>query len=255
MAIFVSGLDETTGKTHRDSFMLAGFVAPEEDSSRFFAPAWQERVLDGPPLIPYLHMTEIRSRQWRDKYGLSKLAADDRINEAIALIDQMSSLYPIGIRANAGYVRDRFAGIKVLRTRGKPRQFEPDYICFLGYAWVVLNYVNIHHPHAEKVDFVVERNGDVTKHIQDFHATLAQTLTAFGKPSLSRLVGELIPGGKDRVPLQAADVLCWHTARAQNSSIMDKGDILRYSVLARRTGVREQFADEQIDQMAKALGV
>jgi hypothetical protein len=27
----------------------------------------------------------------------------------------------------------------------------------------------------------------------------------------ARLVGELIPGGKDRVPLQAADVLCWYT--------------------------------------------
>ena len=86
MAVFVSGLDETAGKTHRDTFLLAGFVAPEHDWSRFFAPAWQERVLDGPPAIPYLHMTEIRSPKWREKYGLSKLEADDRIDTAIALI-------------------------------------------------------------------------------------------------------------------------------------------------------------------------
>ncbi len=255
MAVFVSGLDETAGKTHRDTFLLAGFVAPEHDWSRFFAPAWQERVLDGPPAIPYLHMTEIRSPKWREKYGLSKLEADDRIDTAIALIDTMQSLYPIGIRANAGFIRDRFAEVRVVRSFGKPRGFEPDYICFLSYAWIALNYINKHHPEADKVDFVVERNGDVTKHIQDFHSTLSEALKAFGKPSLARLVGDLIPGGKDRVPLQAADVLCWHTARAQNPETMDEADRRRYSLLAHRKGTREQFTDEQIAQMADALSV
>src|SRR5437763_15069947 len=169
MAVFVSGLDETSGKNERDTFLLAGFVAPETDWYAYFAPAWQERVLDGPPAIPYLHMTEIRSRQWRQKYGISKLDAEDRIDEALALIHQMHSLYPIGIRANAGFVRDRFANTRVTRSSGASRRFEPDYICFLSYAWVVLNYINIHHSTAEKVDFIVERNGEVTKHIQDFH--------------------------------------------------------------------------------------
>jgi len=65
----------------------------------------------------------------------------------------------------------------------------------------------------------------------------------------------LIPGGKDRVPLQAADVLCWHTARAQNPETMDEADRRRYSLLAHRKGTREQFTDEQIAQMADALSV
>jgi len=255
MAVFVSGFDETAGKTQRDTFMLAGFVGPEDDWSRLFAPAWEERVLDGPPAIPYLHMTEIRSPKWRKEHGISKLKADDRIDEAIALIDTMQSLYPVCIRANAGFVRDRFASVRVMRLVGKPRVFEPDYICFLSYVWIVLNYINKQHPGAEKVDFIVERNGDVTKHIQDFHSTLSQALQAFGKPDLADLVGDLIPGGKDRVPLQAADVLCWHTARAQNPETMDEADKRRYLILAARQGTREQFADSQIEQMAKALGV
>src|SRR5437867_6435711 len=107
MAVFVSGSDETSGKTQRDSFLFAGWVAPEEDWSRYFAPAWQERVLDGPPIIPYLHMTEMRSRSWRDQFGISQLDADDRIDEALRLIDTMQSLYPVGIKVDAGHVRDR----------------------------------------------------------------------------------------------------------------------------------------------------
>jgi len=75
------------------------------------------------------------------------------------------------------------------------------------YAFIVLSYVDLEHPKAEKVDFIVERNGYITKYIQEFHLTLADGLTALGKPLLARLVGELISGEKERVPLQAADLL------------------------------------------------
>lgn len=257
MAVFVSGSDETSGKTQRDTFLLGGWLAPEPDWSHFFAPAWQERVLDGPPKIPYLHMTDIRSAKWRDQHGLSKLNADDRIDRAIRLIDTMPSLYPVGIRLDAGFLRDRFASVKVqtVRLKAKTRAFEPDFLCFLFYAWIALNYLKLFHPEAEKLDFIVERNGAVTKHIQDFHSTLAANLGALGDASLADLVGEIIPGGKDRVPLQAADVLCWHTARARHPETMDSADRRRYSILARRKGSYQECTHEQISQMAKALGV
>ncbi len=54
MALFVVGTDESSGATHRNPFLRAGYIAPEKDWYEFFAPAWQERVLDGPPSIPYL---------------------------------------------------------------------------------------------------------------------------------------------------------------------------------------------------------
>jgi hypothetical protein len=256
MAVFVSGSDETAGKTKRDTFLFAGWVAPEEDWSRFFAPAWQERVLDGPPKIPYLHMTEMRSAKWRDKYGISKLDADDRIDEAITLIDTMPTLYPVGMRVDAGHLRDRFVTTKVkMSATTKPIAYEPDFTCFLAYVWVVLNYVDRHYEDAEKVDFVVEQNGVITKYIQDFHSTIPQALTALGSPALARLVGELIPGGKDRVPLQAADVLCWHTARARHPETMDLADKRRYFRISRLKGIYQQISNEQISQMATALGV
>src|SRR6202521_1009060 len=251
MAVFVSGSDESAGKTQRDTFLYAGWVGPEEDWSRFFAPAWQERVLDGPPAIPYLHMTEIRSAQWRAEYGISKLQADDRIDEALAVIDTMPTLYPVGLHVNAGHVRDKFAMSRVVASTGAKHPFDPDYICFLGYAFFVLQYVASHYLEAEMVDFIIERKRHVTKYIQEFHSQLALCLMALGEPSLSNLVGDLIPAGKERVPLQAADVLCWHSCRPVEA--MDQADIRRYAKLARRKGTQMELSDTDIDKMDAAL--
>src|SRR5581483_6256801 len=179
MAVFIFASDEAAGKNQRDPFLFAGFVAPEKDWSRFLAPAWQERVLDGPPSIPYLHMTDIRSPQWRSDYGLSRLQADDRVDEAVSVIDTMSTLYPICIRVDGGYFRDKFSTRKVAfskTTRSQP--LEPDYVCFLLYVFVVLTHIEKNHPQAEKVDFLVERNGQITKHIQAFHAQMPRSLEA-----------------------------------------------------------------------------
>jgi hypothetical protein len=251
MAVFVSGSDESAGKNQRDTFFLGGFVGPQDDWSLFFAPAWQERVLDGPPAIPYLHMTDIRSPQWRAKYGLSRLQAEDRVDEAFTLIDTMATLYPVGVHVDAGHLRDKFATSRVVASTGGSRPFEPDYICFLGYAFAVLSYVKTHHPGAEKVDFVIEQKPDVTKYIQEFHSQLALCLEAIGEPSLSTLVGNLIPGGKDRVPLQAADVLCWHSCRPPET--MDAADIRRYAKLAHRKGCQMELTNEEVSKMDAAL--
>jgi hypothetical protein len=226
---------------------------PRRDWSRFFAPAWQERVLDGPPSIPYLHMTEMRSRKWRAEHGLSELDADDRIDEAITLIDTMASLYPIGIDVHAGHFRDELREQKVVVSSGGAKNLEPDYICFVGYAYLVLKYLERFHPEAEKVDFVVERNGDITKHIQEFHSHLAADLESLGEPSLVKLVGELIPAGKERIPLQAADVLCWHTGRARQHGTMDINDIRRYRKLIRRRATRIPLTKEMISQIKQAF--
>jgi hypothetical protein len=137
MAVFVSGSNESTGKNQRDTFHFGGWIGPEEDWSYFFAPAWQERVLNGPPPIPYLHMTEIRSSSWRIERGLSRAAAEDRVDEAFSIIDTMGSFYPIGVYLDAGHVRDSFTEIKVVKSSGGAKPFDPDYLCFLTYAYAV----------------------------------------------------------------------------------------------------------------------
>lgn len=254
MAIFLSASDETSGSTQRDPFFRAGFVAPQSDWCDFFAPAWRERVLNGPSAIPYLHMTDIRSKQWREKYGLSRREGERRVDAAFEVIDTMGSLYPIGIRTDAGFVRDQFAASKVLLSSGAAKSFHPDFLCFLGYAYAVMLYVHKKHPEAEHVDFLVEQNGEITKHIREFHATLATGLAQLKRPGLSRLVGDLIPGGKDRIPLQAADVLCWHDAR-RVAGKLDAGDESRYYKIAHRWGFRWEWSNGTLTELAKVLGV
>jgi hypothetical protein len=253
MAVFVAASDENAGQNQRERFFLGGWLAPEDDWSRFFAPAWQERVLDGPPRIPYLHMTDIRSSGWRAERGLSRLDADGRIDAAITLIDGTMSLLPIVIDADAGHFRDQMKGTKIVVKSGAAKNFEPDYICFLGYAFHVLNHLEEFHPEAEKVDFVVEVNGEITKHIQEFHSHFPADLQTIGRESLIKLVGELIPAGKDRIPLQAADVLCWHIGRARQPETMDADDVRRYQKLTRRQGIRVTLSEDMIEALRSAV--
>jgi len=264
MAVFVSASDEHSGPDGRGLFVFAGYVGPEQDWWRFFLPAWQERVLDGPPTIPYLHMTEIRSRAFREKWGLSRSAADQRIDEAVAVIDTMGSFYPIGIEVDAGHIKDTFIDSKVLRQHTKQfeakqfeaKPFEPDFLCFLTYAYVVLNYVHNVHPHVEKVNFIVERKGHVTRYIDEFHSGLGEALIFIGRTDLTPLVGELSTGDKERIPCQVADMLCWHAARFENAQEVkteDIADARRYLKLRNRKGKLFSLSNSQVSEMAGAI--
>ena len=199
-------------------------------------------------------MTEIRSPKWRAEYGLSKEDAERRVDEACAIIHTMGGLFPIGAYMDAGNFRDNFASAKFIAASGGAKTLEPDYICFLLYSMLVLSYVDSYHPEAQKVDFIVERKSDITKHIQEFHSHTAANLADLGKPSLARLVGELIPGGKDRVPLQAADVLCWHSARSKSGAI-DAAFWRRYSHIAHNDGALIEITPEQITKLKIVLSV
>jgi hypothetical protein len=247
--VFVAASDETAGKDHRSTFSRAGFVAPENDWSQCFAPAWDERVLNGPPAIPYLHMTDIRSPQWRSEHGLSGVAAEQR-DEAIRVIASTGSVFAILSKVDAGHFRDVLANHKVIaRIGAKPYSLEPDYMCFLAFAYVALKYVTEEHPDAEKVDFIVEHNGNITRHIGDFHASMENGLREAGNTAWADLVGELIAGGKDRVPLQAADVLCWHSQRRELGTL-SRTDARRYGRLAHRLGFQWEWTRDEIAAFA-----
>jgi hypothetical protein len=87
MAVFVSYSDETETGSLSD-FLVSGYIADEKLVWPFFAAAWQERVLGGPPKIPFLHMTQIRNLEWRstEGNGISKLDSEDRITAAVNLL-------------------------------------------------------------------------------------------------------------------------------------------------------------------------
>ena len=250
MAVFVSATDENTDG---HDFFLGGLIAPEKEWSEFFAPVWQQRVLDGPPSIPFLHMTEIRSRKFREKYKLSRYQAEERIDEAVAIITQLGTLRAGGIDLNSLHFRQEMKEIRFRSKSGGIKKYHPDYSCFNAYAYALLLYLEKWHPEVEKVDFLVERNGEITKHIQTFHSHLYEYLRMRNKPHLARLVGELLPVGKERIPTQAADVLCWHIGRARHPETMDNSDIRRYNLLIRIEGFRVPLDKKLIADLRKAF--
>jgi hypothetical protein len=66
------------------------------------------------------------------------------------------------------------------------------------------------------VDFVVALNGNITQHIKTFHEDMRGWMQS-RDPELAELVGELMPARmEDRLPLQVADVFCWHLRRQRD---------------------------------------
>jgi len=81
MAIYTEFSDEAAVGNPDGTFAMAGYAARESDWP-YFSTAWRERVLDGPPKIPYLHMSEIRRDKWRNQHNIGYNDAEEPISEA-----------------------------------------------------------------------------------------------------------------------------------------------------------------------------
>jgi hypothetical protein len=251
MAVFLAASDETDcGKSDEGTFFHCGFLAPKQDWENIFEPMWDARVLKGPPRITEFHVNDLKNKSKCEKNGIDLKKADSRISEAFGVISAIRSLTPIACELNVGHLRKVFES-KVKFSTGALRQFEPDYLSFIGYVFGVLEHVRLSHPEAQKVDFVVERNGEITKRIQEFYETIPAVLELLGDSGLSSLMGDIIPAGKDHTPLHAADLLCWYTRRAHLESLEPK-DLQRYSVIAKRKGARITWSDGDLECMYSA---
>jgi len=256
MAVFVAASDESYSQgCHRNNFLYGGFLAPVTEWYGRFADDWDRNVLAGPPRIPYLHMVEIRSPKWCQENGISRTQGDQRVRAAFELISEMPSLTPISIEFNAGHLLDTITKRVLVQSAGGQiagKTFVPDYLAFVAYAYLVLEFCNRTRPDAQKVDFLVEKNGEITNHIQQFYRDMRPGLESIGMAHLIPLLGDLIPGDKDRAPLQAADVLCWYSQNAREGVLDDKNS-RRYQVIASREGVREQLTDSNVVQLWEAI--
>lgn len=98
----------------------------------------------------------------------------------------------------------------------------------------------------------------MTHHLHDFFDSLSERLRRLGREELVRLVGELVPGKKDRPPLQAADVMLWHLRRWEAGE-HDRADARRLGLMLKgkkrtSTGLtHEEISD--IGVRAKTLRV
>ena len=253
MAVFTAFSDESGVEDLRGKFLVGGYAASEMDWP-FFARAWQERVLDGPPPIPYLHMKEIRRESFRAKHNLTPRDAEDRVDEAIRLIRSTGGLVAVASTMLRADLEDGLH--RKVREHGvRPRIGidEPDYFCYLAYALYVLKEVQHLYPEARRIDFVVSKKNKITNHVKEFHDVLRELIG----PPLDSLVGELIPGSmEDRLPLQAADVLCWHLQRhyaAQVTGKPDRIDEHRLKLLGETQGHLHEYSLADMEKFFERL--
>ncbi|HEX3351824.1 MAG TPA: hypothetical protein VHS34_03295 [Terriglobales bacterium] len=253
MAVFIAASDETSGGNALSTYLYSGWVMPESDWFNCFTPAWQERVLDGPPKIPFLHMTDMRKKTWREKWKVTELDADERMDEAARVIDHMGSMYPVTISIDGEMFQSLYKTHKFLSASGGVKDFQPDFLAFLPYVYVVLLNLNKRNPEAEKVDFMVENNSQITKHIYELYQAMAAALTHIGASNLIPLLGGFLPVDKTRVPVQAADYLCWHARRAKAETLTDKRDLRRWNTISHRTGVYYEMERDVMFGLAEAF--
>jgi hypothetical protein len=257
MTTFIAASDETAGADGRGSFFHAGFVAPESDWTDWFLPAWEERVLAGPPRLPYFHVTDARDKKWCARQGVTLAAADRRIAEAVNVASSLGSFFLASSHINAGHFAGAFhtdGTTKIIRTSSQQPAFdrlEPDHLCFLGFVFTSLTYVHAECPTAEKVHFIIERKAEVTRSMNGLHATIVPSLEATGRGHLARLVGDLRHAPKETPHTQAADLVCWHIQRLFSGRLDDRTDYQRYRRLTTRPHGIQIWENAYISDMAK----
>lgn len=249
MAVFVAYSDESDVGDLDGMFLYAGYAAPEKDWPEL-SESWDNRVLSGPPRIPYLHMTEIKRLAWRNTHRISYNDAENRIDEAVRIIFSRGSLLSVGSCMRKGDLREAvYKPLKVAKVQPLYGVKEPDYLSFLAYAANAIDQVYGHYPDAEKVNFVVSRKKKVSEHVRDFHEMLKAILA----PPLSALVGDLIPGDMERtLPLQFADVSCWHMQR-YFAKTMERVDESRLWYLGEKNGRLQEITREELEDIGRRL--
>lgn len=247
VAVVISASDET----YRGSFCYGGLIAPVKYWDGIFAERWERRVLSGPPRIPYLHMTDIRSAEWRRDHNISAEDAEQRVEQAVNIICKRNDPALFAVKFNGDLFNKRLKR-KVTKPSGKAIWMMPDHLGFLGYALIVLDGVRKVIPTAEKVDFLVERNVGITDNLKHFYNGFPEFLELEGKQELLPLLGEIIPAGKERSPLQAADLFCWHYRRGSESTLSGD-DLSRWNRLERtKKYCFGTLSDEAVSHIAEA---
>lgn len=249
MPRYLAAMDESG--SGRD-FVSGGFVAPVDVWDEHFSPAWDERVLAGPPRIPFLHMVDARDRDWCKEHGLSGWDMERRIDEAAAVIRSTGPLALISSTLNADHLRKQLGGTQLVMPTKQPGVYgmEPDYIGFLNFAHVTLIWVSQYQPDADRVDFVVERKQDISRRFKDFYKDLKAHLEELDLPEVARLVGELRDGAKEEPPLQAADFALWHMQRI-GAGRAERADHRRFGKIRDgRLGYWHRVEDESVSELA-----
>jgi hypothetical protein len=214
VSIYVSYSDESSVRDGAGQFIIAGVVADERYWPKF-SRRWAREILDAPPKIPYVHMTDFRSKEWRFRHGLCWEQQIQKVKQAVKIICEEKA---VGVflgsmpeaRWTAFKVRAESEGVNIAKNKGFA-----DYPCFTTYAAAVLNQVAFDISDLRKVNFIVSRKQNVSHHLRNDVKTAMDRYFESDHPELAKIFGDIVPlTMEDHPPLQAADVLCWHMNRA-----------------------------------------
>lgn len=252
MPVYVSFSDESGSGDGKGIFLVAGYLAKHTDWPHF-SRCWNEQIIQSPPPIPYLHMTDIRSDAWRSKHGISREQGTDKIRLAVNLIDRCEFLEPfIGSVDERHYseIKNLFTaeGIKLQKHGGLA-----DYPAFAAYAHSILNDIASRDPEVTKVNFNISRKKHIDRYIRnDLRDELIATLSTTNA-KLSGLVGDIVPlSMEEHLPLQAADLLCWHLQRTYAATFDDE-DLENLKIFQKRQICGFEMNSVHLTAMAQSV--
>ena len=214
MSVYVSYTDESESRGQKTGkFLIAGYVADELKWPEF-SKRWQEEVLASIPAIPYLHMVNMRSESWREECGITRAEASDKIYKAAQIIAETNFItgYYAPISEQA-YLKALQVFVQV--GPKSERYFSRiDYLCFIAYSLGLIKALAREHQDLRKVVFNISKKKPVSHHLQHvLHDAMIEKLLTLN-PSVAALFGEVVPlDMRNHMPLQAADMLCWHLQR------------------------------------------
>jgi hypothetical protein len=251
LAVYWAYSDEAGVGDPRGEFLVAGYIAEESEWPHIIN-AWRGRVLDGPPVIPYLHVTEIRSTAWREKQSVSWLDAERRIDEAMRVLYSSGALFAVTSVMRRADLQELFHKRYAKRKHIPTHVAEPDYLCYLSYVAVVLNRAYNFYPDAEIVNFVVSEKQDVTQGLRQVFDATRLYLNEF-EPAIAPLLGQMIPASMEKeLPLQMADALCWHLQRYHSGKFNRTEESRMWMLLKERNGQEDKWSREGLEESARS---
>jgi hypothetical protein len=251
MAVYTAYSDEAGIGDPDGEFLVAGYLARESVWPEIVR-AWRERVLDGPPRIPMLHMTDIRSWRWRDSHGISHNEAEHRVEEAVRVIYSTGDLDAVASVIRRSDLYEIFP--KPKHKREKVVGFDkPDYVCYTAYIRIVLLRAHKLHPDATKVNFVFARKDEVIKDLRSIVDATRYSLNA-SESELAPLFGEFVPGEMEEiVPLQVADLICWHLQCYYRGGFERTDEDRMWYLLKERDGDLHKWSRERLAELAAQI--
>lgn len=251
MSVYVSYTDEGESKDQKSGlFLIAGYVA-DELKWPDFAKRWSEEVILSQPAIPYLHMTEIRSESWRAKHGLTRAQGEKKVRKAVEVIAQTDF-----ITAHFSHISEA-AYLKALAVFHREDQkmaakSRIDYLCFGIYALFLVKKLALEHPELRKIVFNISRRNTVSHHLQYSLHDAIQEMLEKTNPQTAPLFGDILPlNMSEHMPLQAADVLCWHLQRSYSMSNSEELETMKNIILLLNKGLYDlPIPDVALEKLA-----